>query len=587
MKYRNNQKNMNVFNNLNEDIFRNIREYLEIDNFNTLSIVNKCVYRECKRFKTFNLNEELSMRFVRDENYRKGFLSECFCPEKQIKLNLQKSDITNEELKIFDKIKVCFLLLSGCERILNVGCLSGISNLDLSDCWNIKDVSSLRNVDNLNLDETIFYIAEKKIYLNMLCYRRKIVKKTDKITIRTLKNVNNLKIDKTNYLIGKKKFSKNSVADYIEKTELFDNKTNSVIRVDRLFVDYDNDSCLSVYSNIDYLDNKQIAIIYKNCIHIVDFTQVDKSQVAMTYYHNFLIFDKDVSFCEIINCCKLYFYYCLLTCSDSCLLITKIFESKFEINENIDKNLPISFDLNNKKIDNIDDDEIESLYLEKYFNNKSRDILDNNKIKEHEFYTNNKKTSLTKYGLKKVKYSNIEDNIKKINLVDNNNNNIKINFLKASIIERTCLSEYKNIDYLNNKKIVLLSNYLYYNKRKNNFTFKLLSNPIVHVIEYKKTVVSSLTDKNFRYDTLIFDEEVSLDEILKSCQLYFSCELKKYNFPKKIIKKLGENFKIDDNICIDEPIIFDIDHKKINNNLQFDRIIREYKKLTYLDNKNM
>ena len=578
---------MNVFHNLNEDIFRNIREYLEIYNFNTLSITNKCVYRECKRFKTFNLNKELSMRFVRDEDYRKGFLSECLYPEKQIKLNLQESDITNEELKIFDKIKVCFLLLSKCERILNVDCLSGISNLDLSDCWNIKDVSSLRNVDNLNLDNTIFYIVEERSYLNILCYLRKIEMKKDKITIRTLKNVNNLEIGKTNYFIGKKNFSKNSVADYIENKELFDNKTNSVIRVYRLFVVYDNYSCLSVYSNIDYLDNKQIAIIHKNCIHIVDFTQVDKSRVAMTYCHNFLIFDKDISFCEIINCCKLYFYYCLLTCSDSCLLITKIFESKFEINENIDKNLPISFDLNNKKIDNIDDDKIKSLYLEKYFNNKSRDILDNNKIKEHEFYTNNKKTSLAKYGLKNVKYSNIEDNIKKINLVDNNNNNIKINFLKASIIERTCLSEYKNIDYLNNKKIVLLSNYLYYSKRKNNFTFKLLSNPIVHVIEYKKTVVSSLTDTNFRYDTLIFDEEVSLDEILKSCQLYFGHELKKYNFPKKIIKKLGDNFNIADNICIDEPIIFDIDHKKINNNLQFDRIIREYKKLTYLDNKNM
>jgi len=34
-------------------------------------------------------------------------------------------------------------------------------------------------------------------------------------------------------------------------------------------------------------------------------------------------------------------------------------------------------------------------------------------------------------------------------------------------------------------------------------------------------------------------------------------------------------------------IIFDINHRKISNNLKFDKIIYENKNLTYLDNKNM
>ena len=63
--------------------------------------------------------------------------------------------------------------------------------------------------------------------------------------------------------------------------------------------------------------------------------------------------------------------------------------------------------------------------------------------------------------------------------------------------------------------------------------------------------------------------------------------MKKYNFPNKIIKKFNSYFNVENDIDMQDLIIFDINHRKISNNLKFDKIIYENKNLTYLENKNM
>ena len=356
---------MTVFSEFNKDIFWIIKLYLTINEFNNLSITNCDIYNECRVFKTYNLSKDLSIKFVRDEYYRNDLLTNCYFPKEQIKLDLSETDITNKEINIFNKIKVNTLNLLRCNGILHVDCLTDIPNLNLSYCNNIRDVSNLKNINNLNLDGYNFHIVEKNFNI------------TNDYTIhhyknmKTLKNINNLNIDNTNLSIGKRDFSKENIVDYIQEIELFDDEINKNIKVEQIVIDYDNYPCLSIYSNINYLENKQMIIlsgfysiggcnydgwdiikeIYNPIIHVVDFSELDTSPNSRNYFHNVLIFDKETSFNEILKYCQLYFNYELKKYNFPNKIIKK-FNSYFTVEDDIDMQDLIIFDIHHKKISN-------------------------------------------------------------------------------------------------------------------------------------------------------------------------------------------------------------------------------------------
>jgi len=165
-------------------------------------------------------------------------------------------------------------------------------------------------------------------------------------------------------------------------------------------------------------------------------------------------------------------------------------------------------------------------------------------------------------------------------------NYINFNILKIKInYNEFDYYRYSRLEHYSNRQIILLSNYLYYEKR-DIFTYKLLSNPIIYII---KSLDYFDDDFYFRHDVLFFNKEISFNEILKYCQIYFKSELKKNNFPKEIINKFDSYFNVENDIDMDDVIIFRINNKKISNNLKFDKIIYEKKNLnsTYLQNKNI
>ena len=590
---------MTVFSEFNKDIFWIIKLYLTINEFNNLSITNCDIYNECRVFKTYNLSKDLSIKFVRDEYYRNDLLTNCYFPKEQIKLDLSETDITNNEIKIFNKIKVNTLNLLRCNGILHVDCLTDIPNLNLSYCNNIRDVSNLKNINNLNLDGYNFHIVEKNFNI------------TNDYTIhhyknmKTLKNINNLNIDNTNLSIGKRDFSKENIVDYIQEIELFDDEINKNIKVEQIVIDYDNYPCLSIYSNINYLENKQMIIlsgfysiggcnydgwdiikeIYNPIIHVVDFSELDTSPNSRNYFHNVLIFDKEISFNKILKYCQLYFNYKLQMYNFPLKFINNL-KLDFTVENNIKKKKQIIFNINNRTINNLNS------YIYKDIYTLNFKILKNMKIKEHNYFNNQIQYTETnsiihkfsnKYEYKDNK--SISKRKEQIYLIDNENNNIEFNILKMKMNSKgkLCLNKYRNKEKYSNKQIIFLSNYLYYENR-DNFTYKLLSNPIIYIIN---PLSDLLEHSYFNHDVLIFDKETSFNEILKYCQLYFNYELKKYNFPNKIIKKFNSYFTVEDDIDMQDLIIFDIHHKKISNNLKFDKVIYEDKILTYLENKNM
>ena len=343
---------MTVFSEFNKDIFWIIKLYLTINEFNNLSITNCNIYNECRVFKTYNLSKDLSIKFVRDEDYRNNILSNCYFPKEQIKLDLSETDIKNNEIKIFNKIKVNTLNLSKCNRILNVDCLTDIPNLNLSYCDNIRDVSVINNINNLSLN-----------YLNL--------------------NNTNIHTYETDY-------EKENIVDDIEIIELFNDEINKNIKVEKIVIDYDNYPCLSIYSNINYLENKQIIIlsnfysigccnsegwdiikaIYNPIIHVVDFSELDTSPNSKNYFHNVLIFDKEISFNEILKYCLLYFNYELKKYNFSNKIIKK-FNNYFTVEDDIDMRDLIIFDINHRKIRN-------NLKFDKIiYENKNLTYLDN------------------------------------------------------------------------------------------------------------------------------------------------------------------------------------------------------------------
>ena len=581
---------MSLFSEFNKDIFWIIKLYLTINEFNNLSITNRDIYNECRVFKTYNLSKDLSIKFVRDEYYKNDLLTNCYFPKEQIKLDLSETDITNNEIKIFNKIKVNTLNLSKCNGILHVDCLTDIPNLNLSYCNNIRDVSNLKNINNLNLEGYNFHIVEKNFNI------------TNDYTIhhykdmKTLKNINNLNIDNTNLSIGKRDFSKENIVDYIQEIELFDDEINKNIKVEKIVIDYDNYPCLSIYSNINYLENKQIIIlsnfysigccnsdgwdiikaIYNPIIHVVDFSELDTSPNSKNYFHNVLIFDKEISFNKILKYCQLYFNYELKKRNFPLKFINNL-KLDFTVENDIKKNELIMFNINNRTINNLNSYFYETIYTLNF------KILKNMKIKEHNYFNNQiqytETNSIIHKFSNKYEYNDnksISKRKEQIYLIDNENNNIEFNILKMKMNSKgkLCLNKYRNKEKYSNKQIIFLSNYLYYENR-DNFTYKLLSNPIIYIFN----PLNDLLENYFNHDVLIFDKEISFNEILKYCQLYFNYEFKKYNFPNKIIKKF--------NIDTQDLIIFDINHRKIRNNLKFDKIIYENKNLTYLENKNM
>jgi hypothetical protein len=588
---------MTVFSEFNKDIFWIIKLYLTINEFNNLSITNCDIYNECRVFKTYNLSKDLSIKFVRDEYYRNDLLTNCYFPKEQIKLDLSETDITNNEINIFNKIKVNTLNLSKCNRILNVDCLTDIPNLNLSYCDNIRDVSGLNNINNLNLEGYNFHIVEKNLNITndytIHHYKNK----------KTLKNINNLNIDNTNLSIGKRNFSKENIVDYIQEIELFDDEINKNIKVEKIVIDYDNYPCLSIYSNINYLENKQIIIlsnfycivytnynyiykaIYNPIIHVVDFSELDTSPNSRNYFHNVLIFDKEISFNKILKYCQLYFNYELKKHNFPLKFINNL-KLDFTVENDIKKKKQIIFNINNRTINNL------NIYIYKNIYELKFELLENMKIKEHNYFNNQiqytETNSIIHKFNNKYEYKNNKSISKKkeqIYLIDNDNNNIEFNILKMKMNSKgkLCLNKYRNKEKYSNKQIIFLSNYLYYENR-DNFAYKLLSNPIIYIINPLNDI---LEDLHFKHDVLIFDKETSFNEILKYCQLYFNYELKKYNFPTKIIKKFNSYFNVENDIDMQDLIIFDIHHKKISNNLKFDTVIYENKNLTYLDNKNM
>jgi hypothetical protein len=563
---------MTVFSEFNKDIFWIIKLYLTINEFNNLIITNCDIYNECKVFKTYNLSKDLSIKFVRDKDYRNDILSNCYFPKEQIKLDLSKTNITNNEIKIFNKIKVNTLNLSECTCILHVDCLTDIPNLNLSYCYNIRDVSALENINNIDLDYT--HLIEDG-------------------------------------------FKKENIIDDIQEIELFDNETNKNIKIKLINIEFDtmiyynnyrNYPNFEKYLNIDYLENKQFVIInnwidesngidesknnwinesnyrlYNPIIHIVDLYEIYTSPNCDNFYLNLLIFNKEDSFNKILKYCQLYLNYILKKYNFPLKFINNL-KLDFNVENDIKRNEQIMFNINYRTISN---DSIEELL---YFLNFK--ILKNIKIKEHNYFNNQiqytETNSIIHKFSNKYKYNNnksISKRKEQIYLIDNENNNIEFNILKMKMNSKgkLCLNKYRNTEKYSNKQIIFLSNYLYYENR-DNFAYKLLSNPIIYIIN---PLSDLLQDLYFEHDVLIFDKEISFNEILKYCQLYFNYELKKYNFPTKIIKKFNSYFNVENDIDMQDLIIFDIHHKKISNNLKFDTVIYENKNLTYLDNKNM
>lgn len=142
--------------------------------------------------------------------------------------------------------------------------------------------------------------------------------------------------------------------------------------------------------------------------------------------------------------------------------------------------------------------------------------------------------------------------------------------------------KYENYEYLYDKQIILLSNYLHVFKC--DFTGEMrdyieIYNPTFDFVTWNELTSSEISIGYF-HDILVFNNDTSFNKILEHCKLYFNYILKKQDFEKydfkehdlEIITNFLSDFDIDDDINLTKPITFDVNNLKIRNKIESDDV---------------
>lgn len=174
-------------NNLYQDIFSNIKEYLDYNEFLSLCYLNKNNYNECKKIKFLKLNSDYSSLYYYSEEFRNKVLN-CVISKYQLSLKLIKLKDKIIDANVFKGIhtleiikcktiknihslsnlhtlkivsnpisdvsslgKIHYLTLASCNRIDDVSSLSNVNKLALLYCSHIRDCSMLNNVKKLKV----------------------------------------------------------------------------------------------------------------------------------------------------------------------------------------------------------------------------------------------------------------------------------------------------------------------------------------------------------------------------------------------------------------------------------------------------